>query len=177
MARIDAKIITDGNSTPFSSLDTFAVAVCRPPAFTGGTADTRGDNGGTNDPYTLFTVTGDVLVRIFGVCTTDLAGATATLEVGLTGNTAALIAQTTATDIDVNDIWNDTAPTVGTDTLANITGPHVIVNGLDIIETVGTADITSGNVYYICLWRPLVQVTSADGTDLTGKVVAAGTQI
>lgn len=148
-------MLLDRNSHPLTALDSFNVVKCTPSAFDGGTANARGNNGGTSDPFTLFNVTGDVLVRIYGVCTTDLAGATATLEVGVTGNTAALIAQTTATDIDQNDLWNDGTPTVGTDTLANITGPHLIVNGLNIIETVGTADITAGNVYYICLWRPL----------------------
>jgi len=153
-------MLRDPNYQVHFALDSFNVAKCAPTAFAGGTTDARGDDGGANDPYTLFTVTGDVLVRIFGVCTVDLVSAGGgTLSVGVTGNTAALLAATTATDIDANDLWNDTTPAVGTDTLANITGPHLVVNGLDIIETVGTADITAGNIYYICLWRPL----SADG--------------
>lgn len=154
-------MLQDENRNPHAALDSFNSVKCAPTAFAGGTANARGDNGGTSDPLTLFTVTGDVLVRVFGVCTVDLVSAGGgTLEVGVTGNTAALIAQTTATDIDANDIWNDAAPTVGTDTLANLTGPHIIVNGLDIIETVGTADITAGQIYYVCLWRPL----SPDGS-------------
>lgn len=147
-------MILDSNNKELSSLDAFNVAIVRPPAFAGGTTNARGNDGGTNDPFTLFTVTGDVLVRMWGVCTTLLDGATATLEVGIAGNTALLIAQTTATDIDANEIWNDTTPAIG-DTLANITGPFVIPNGLDIIETVATTSITSGNIYYVCLWRPL----------------------
>lgn len=146
----------DANHQPHFALDSFNVEKAAPTAFAGGTTNARGDNDGTSDPLTLFTVTGEVLVRIFGVCTTLLASAGGgTLEVGVTGNTAALIAQTTATDIDANEIWNDASPAVGTDTLANLTGPHIIVNGLDIIETVGTADITAGQIHYICLWRPL----------------------
>jgi len=145
----------DGNNVPFENVDSFAVVTSAPSAFAGGTANSRGDDGGTSDPFTLFNVTGEVLVRIFGVCTTDLAGA-ATLEVGVTGNTALLIPQSTATDIDANDIWFDATPAeVGGVALSSITGPFVIVNGLDIIETVGTADITSGNIRYVCLWRPL----------------------
>lgn len=149
-------ILRDDNGNLFPNVDSFAVAVDEPTAFVGATTNARGDDGGTNDPFTLFTVTGDVLVRIFGVCTTDLVSAGGgTLSVGVTGNTAALIASTTATDIDASEIWNDSTPAAGTDTLANVTGPHVIVNGLDIIESVGTADITAGNIYYVCLWRPL----------------------
>lgn len=136
-------------------IDAFESVKVVPTAFLGGTTNARGDNDGTSDPYTLFRVTGDVLVRVFGVCTTLLEGATATLEVGVAGNTAALIAQTTATDIDANEIWSDASPTVGVDTLASVLGPYIVVNGLDIIETVGTADITAGNIYYVCLWRPL----------------------
>lgn len=148
-------MLRDVNNQIHSALDSFNVEKAEPSAFAGGTANSRGDDGGTNDPLTLFTVTGDVLVRIFGVCTTLLESTTGTLEVGVTGNTAALIPQTTATAIDANEIWNDATPVVGVDTLANVTGPHVIVNGLDIIETVATADITAGQIYYICLWRPL----------------------
>jgi len=148
-------VILDDNSKTYSALDTFSASECSPDVFTGGIADTRGNDGGSNDPYTLYTVTGEVLVRIFGVCTTSLEGGTATIEIGVSGNTAALISQTTATDIDANDLWNDATPTVGTDILANLTGPHLIINGLDIIETVATSDITAGNIRYVCLWRPI----------------------
>ena len=58
-------MIYDGNSRPFSALDSYNVAICRPPAFAGATTNDRGDSGGTGTPYTLFTVTGDVLVRIW----------------------------------------------------------------------------------------------------------------
>lgn len=152
-------MLRDANFYPHYSLDSFNVTKAVPTAFAGGTTNARGDDGGTNDPYTIFNVTGDVLVRVYGVCTSDLISAGGgTLSLGVTGNTAMLIASTTATDIDVNEIWNDASPAIG-DTLANIAGPFVIPNGLDIIETVGTADITAGNIYYVCLWRPL----SSDG--------------
>ena len=79
-------MIIDSNGHELTSLDSFNVAVVRPPAFTGATDDTRGNDGGTNDPYTLFNVTGDVLVRMFGVCTVSLTGASATISVGVAGN-------------------------------------------------------------------------------------------
>src|SRR5690349_10279719 len=65
---------------------------------------------GAQDATTLFTVTGDVAVSIFAVCTEDLAGASATVEVGISGNTASLIAQTTATTIDTGEVWATTSP-------------------------------------------------------------------
>ncbi len=147
-----------------SEIDEFEIVKSNLSAFAGGTTDARGDeNGSASGVTTIYTVTGEVLVRIFGVCTTVLAGASATVQVGLTGNTALLIALTTGTDIDADEAWFDSSPAIG-DTLANVPGPFVIPNGLDIIETVATAPVTSGNVHYICLWRAL----SPDG-----KLVAA----
>jgi len=150
-----AGISRDDNMVPYTALDAYSVAVCAPTAFAGATTNARGDNDGTSDPYTLFTVTGDVLVRIFGVCSVTLTGANATLEVGVAGNTAALIAQETGTDIDANGIFISATQVAGAVALASVPGPFLIVNGLDIIETVGTADVTAGNIYYVCFWRPV----------------------
>ena len=148
--------LRDDNRVPFGNIDSFAVAVDVPSAFAGGTTNARGDDGGTSDPLTLFTVTGDVLVRIYGVCSVALAGATATVSVGVTGNTAGLIALATATDFVLNEHYVDATPTtVGVAPLADVTGPFIVSNGLDIAEYVATADVTSGNIYYVCLWRPL----------------------
>lgn len=141
------------NELSKTSLDAFNVLKVSPGAFTGGNANTRGDHDGTQDPTTLFKVTGAVLMRIFAVCTVDLAGATATIEVGVAGNTAALIAQSTATDIDAGKIWKDTTPEIGADALADLPGPFIVTK--DVIETLATANITAGSLYYICLWRPL----------------------
>ena len=139
----------------FLQVDDFHIAVVKPTAFDGATLNARGNDGGTSDPFTLFNVTGDVLVRIFGVCTASLTGATATISVGVEGNTAGLIALETATEIDANGIYLSATQVSGVVLLATVPGPFVIVNGLDIIETVATADIETGNVYYICLWRPM----------------------
>ena len=103
-------MIYDGSGRPFSSLDSYNVAICRPTAFVGGTTNARGDDGGTSDPFTLFNVTGDVIVRLYGVCTTTLTNATATVEVGLTGNTGLLLPTTTGTDLVAGDVWVDATP-------------------------------------------------------------------
>jgi hypothetical protein len=122
--------------------------------FDGATADARGEFDGAGNPTTLFTVTGDVLAVVFAKCTTLLAGTNATIEVGVSGDTAVIIAQTTATDIDANEIWNGATPAA----VALLT-PKLVSGGADIIETVATADITSGVLVYHCLWTPI----SADG--------------
>jgi len=121
--------------------------------FDGATVNDPGDyTGGTGNPATLFTVTGDVLVYIMGLCKVSLVGA-ATLEVGLTGNTAVLLTQipdTTAFDINMN--WLDATPAVGEGEAPKF---HPISGGLDIIQTAGTANITAGEIDYYCFWRPL----------------------
>ena len=115
----------------------------------------------------LFTVTGAVEVRLAAYCTTNLAGASATLEVGVAGATTALIAQTTATDIDAGEIWEDATPSFTTPhyllTTAALSG-NLIGYSLDIIATVGTANITAGAMVFVLFWRPISsngEVTSA----------------
>lgn len=129
--------------------------------FAGGTANDPGDYDGTGNPATLFTVTGDVLVYIMGVCKTTLVGA-ATLEVGVTNATAALLAQIAdATVLAVNEGYVDATPTLGETFTPQ---HHIIGGGLDIIQTIGTTNITAGKIDYHCFWRPL---------SVDGDVVAA----
>lgn len=148
-----------------NALDAYRVEKVVPSAFTGGTGNTRGDKDGTQASFTLFNVTGDVIVRLYGVCTTTLVGA-GTLEVGVTGNTALLLPQVAdATTIAAGDVWVDSSPAeVGGVLLSAVPAATVLTNGLDILEKCGTADITAGNIYYVCMWKPL----SSDG-----KVTAA----
>jgi len=122
--------------------------------FDGGTTNAIGDHDGTGDPFSIFTVTGTVRMKLYAICSTALVGASATLEVGVTGGTAKLIAQTTGTDIDINEIWHDASPdsSVEADTVAT---ENIVANSLDVIGTVGTANITAGVIKFICLWRPI----------------------
>ncbi len=147
------------NEISRTSLDAFNIMKCSPGAFLGGTSNARGDKDGTKAVLPLFTVTGVVLVRIFGVCTVDLVGS-GTIEVGVAGNTAALIAQMAdATTIDAGEIWNDATPPLGVDLLANVLGPYIVAAGhngtITIDEKVASADITAGNLDYYLMWRPI----------------------
>lgn len=140
------------------------VEFARPLAFTGATANTRGDKDGTKSTQTLFTVTGTVIVRIFGIVTTTLVGA-GTLEVGVVGATAGLIAQVAdATTLAASDVWLAAASAAGPRLLSDVLGPYIVPNGLTIGEKSGTADITAGQIYYICLWRPLTSDGKVVGT-------------
>lgn len=106
----------------------------------------------------LFTVTGSVLIRrITARCTEDLAGATATLALGVTGSTALFIAATTATDIDTGEFWLSTTPAATG--LALPAALQNIVVDADIILTVATANITDGTIEFTVEWTPL----SSDG--------------
>jgi len=111
---------------------------------------------GDQAAHTVFTVTGNVLVSCFAVCDTSVVGA-GTMELGVTGNTAGLIAQiANATTLDDGDVWVDANTAVG---VGSIPVAKVLNDGNDIILTIGTADLTAGVVDFYCTWRPL----SSDG--------------
>src|SRR6202008_2562202 len=116
-------VLRSKNSEPYMTLDSYEVLKCTPAPFTGGTTDARGDKDGANASFKIFDVTGDVIVRMYGVVTTTLVGA-GTLEVGVTGNTAGLIAQVAdATTPAAGDFYYAaTSPKVGATALSDITG-------------------------------------------------------
>lgn len=141
---VDAAFQRDENFVPITQLgftDTKAITYV---------AGTTGATGAT----TLFTVTGTVAVRMFAVVSgTDLTGS-GTIEVGISGNTASLLAQVAATALDVGEIWTDNAPAT-----VEALPSQYILNGTDIIQTIATNTVTAGTLTYYCLWFPI----SADG--------------
>ena len=155
------------------TLDGYEIAKSAPAAFTGASA-ARGDKDTASGAWTIFNVEGDVVIRICGVSTLTPVGTSGTLEVGVVGNTAALIALTTATSIVTNYIWSDATPTAGLDTLASVLGPYIIVNGQDIIETTKTTDLTAGNIYYVCMWKPLTEGSAVRGIPVAGGAAIRG---
>lgn len=116
----------------------------------------------------LFTVTGGVMINWLScICTEDLASAGGgTVEVGISGATASFIAQATATDVDLGDIWHDATPDAASE-LASVfktTAARGLGNGQDIILTVATGDVTDGTLEFTLEYTPLTA---------TGSVVAA----
>jgi len=139
----------DANYVPITNL---GLSVPKEITYVAGTTGATGAS-------TLFTVTGTVAVRLFAYCSGDLtSGGAATLEVGIAGNTAALLAQTTATGIDSGEFWVDTGPA----TIEAL--PAIQLVAANIIQTIGTTTVTGGTLTYYCLWTPI-------STD--GNVVAA----
>ncbi|MEA3225151.1 MAG: hypothetical protein U9Q07_04310 [Planctomycetota bacterium] len=106
----------------------------------------------------IFTVTGDVIVRIIPVCKTIVASAAAAnVELGVSADTDAMIASTLATDIDANEIWLDATPTSPIEPESS-SRDYIISNGDDVILTLD-AQVDSGAITFYCYWTPL----SSDG--------------
>ena len=102
----------------------------------------------------LFTVTGSVLVKLVGICTTLVASAAAgNVEVGVASDPDAIIATTLATDIDADEFWHDASPDSDIEALSTMR-EYMICGGADIILT-PDAQIDTGAIIFICLWRPL----------------------
>lgn len=136
-------------------LDGYNVEIAVPAPFTGGTASTRGAFA-TAPTTTLFTVAGEVKVIVYGVVSATVVGA-GTLAVGLTGNTGLILPS--VADIStalVGQVYIDATPTEVRGFAATaLPAATYITNGSNIIETSGSANITAGNIYYVCLWIPL----------------------
>lgn len=121
-----------------------------------------------NSPITLWTVTGSIRARVYGVVGatqfTSTAG-TGTLAIGAAGATGAFIAATTAngtTNFVANAAWVDTTPTVVAELEAQAT--WVVLTG-NIILTIATNNMTAGAVNLYLDWLPV----SAGATVVSGS--------
>ena len=103
----------------------------------------------------VFTVTGEVLIAtIVPFCTVDLVSAGGgTVALGVTGNTGLFIAATTATAIDANYFWVDTAPDANG--VAVPAGLKDVVVTDDVIMTIATGAVTAGAIRVDVYWLPL----------------------
>lgn len=102
---------------------------------------------------TLFTAHGDVEVVIFGkisVAVTAAAGAL-TLEVGIAGNTAALIAQTAKANLLADKMWAGT-PAANPQAMPS---RFLLASGQSIILTTGTTNADGGAIDFTALWKPI----------------------
>ena len=112
------------------------------------------DDTGAVGTYTLYTVTGDVYVQVTGLCQVALTGA-GTIEVGIAGSTAAFIAQTTGTDLDQYESWQDATPEANPGAVTLETRTFQLANGEDIIFTIAGAVLTAGDINFMCRWFPV----------------------
>lgn len=110
-------------------------------------------------PLTLFNVTGDVMVSVFGVVqgtAITSTGSTGTLEIGTTEDTNGLLGTTTAngTQFAATDVWVDTSPANDVEALPAARW-FIIGGGADIILTIAANNMTAGSMNYYCFWIPL----------------------
>ncbi len=147
--QVNASLDRDANRQPITSNEAFKLES----TWTFVAATT-----GAIASHTLFTVTGNVLLAVFGIVDTTLDSAGApTIEVGVTGNTAVLIAQGTAKNYADGDVYVD-----ATDTRVGAGAPpamQAINDGLDVLLKITGATLSAGVIDFYCLWRPL----SSDG--------------
>ncbi len=116
----------------------------------------------TSSPLTVFTVTGTVLARVYGVI-----GATAftsasdlgTVSIGVAGAIQLFLPTSAVTNavgqFAIGSIWVGAAPTLlgAVPLLANLT--WAFVNGTPIIVTIATQSMTAGAITLYCDYVPL----------------------
>lgn len=113
----------------------------------------------------LFTVTGDVIMRIIAVCKTDLTSAGAcNASVGITGETAAFIALTDVTTIDADEVWAAAAPATKLTVMTGTPQAGMVVTTSNTVKLTRTAQIDAGRIVFYAIWTPL---------STNGNVVAA----
>ena len=156
MAIITSSFFRDANRVPIT---TDGIITTKTITFEGGTTNAWGDDGGTLDGGVIFTVTGVVRLRVFGICTTNLAGS-GTHAVGISGSTAIYMPAEAAADINSGDFVINQAtvtafPILGEQAAAPDNFPEYALNGQDIIMTVaGGANLDSGVIDYFAIWVP-----------------------
>jgi len=106
-------------------------------------------------PITVFTVTGDVTMKIFGVVKSSLTTAGAiTAKLGVAGLPAQFIAEVAdATGLAINEIWHDATPDATVEDFSQIE-EWIISNGQDVILTT-TGAVTGGTITFYAIWKAL----------------------
>jgi len=102
----------------------------------------------------IFTVTGDVIVRIIPICKTIVASAAgANVELGISADTDAMLVSVLATEIDANEIWTGATPDSPIEA-ESTSRDYIISNGDDVILTLD-AQVDTGAITFYCSWTPL----------------------
>ena len=113
-----------------------------------------------NSPITLFTVTGLVLCRVFGVVTNALKSTAnlGTLSIGGVSVATVYIGTTTinGTALGTGTVWASTTPVAGAATqgLPNAT-PLFLSNSDGISVTILTDSMSQGGIVMYCEWIPV----------------------
>ena len=141
MSQLTSTLRRDGNRVPLQDVN--GLTVIKTSTFSS-----------TSGAQTLFTVTGDVILRVFGICKTNVASAGGcNISVGVSGATTKFITTTDATALAANEIWHDASPdaSIEADT---VSATYIVSNGQDIILT-PSATLDSGEIDFYCQFRTL----------------------
>ena len=107
---------------------------------------------------TLFNVTGDVIVKLIPVITTDLVPNTsANASLGVVGATQSMIVNSDVTGLDARGIWVDQTPDNEIEPFDRIRS-YIVTDGNDVVLTL-SAQVNSGAISFYCFWDAL----SSDG--------------
>ncbi|MBA7686927.1 hypothetical protein ES703_95387 [subsurface metagenome] len=101
----------------------------------------------------LFTVTGDVIVRIVAVVKTTCASGGCNVSVGIAADVDAIIPVTDITLLAAQEIWHDATPDTEIEALGTIR-EQIISDGNDITLNSDAAD-NSGAITFYCFWTAL----------------------
>jgi len=106
----------------------------------------------------LFSVTGDVIVKIVPICKTTLtSAAAANIRLGSSFDDDAMISDTVATLLAADEIWIDTSPDSEIEPLSTMR-EYLISAGGNVILTLD-AQVDTGEIDFVCFWIPV----SSDG--------------
>lgn len=114
-----------------------------------------------NSALTIFTVTGTVFMKVYGVVggtALTSTGGLGTLQLGVAGSTGLFLplsAVSAAGQFAIASTWVGATPTIGAvvPLLANLTG--IYNTAQNVILTVATADMTAGAMTLVANWIPI----------------------
>ncbi len=108
--------------------------------------------------HAMFNITGDVRIKLMAVCTTLLAGggAGAQVSLGYNGALTALIADTTATQIDAGEIWvSSVNAAIAGYKNTSLLLDQVVTGHTSIKMNISSASTSTGGLTFYCWWEPI----------------------
>lgn len=122
-------------------------------------------NATATGSYTMFTVTGDVLFRVFAICTTTIVtvDTDGTCSLGIAADVDFILPVTVGDLLAAREIWHDAAPDSEIENLS-VSRSVIITDGNDVILDLLVDNFTSGALRFYYTWLPLsndAQVTPA----------------
>lgn len=142
-----------------------------------GASGAHGDKDAGNT-YKIFDVIGIVSIQaLFAIVNSTLVGVGGDISIGLTGSIALWASADDAPTWVGGDIIGGAAAAGATDladsaliSLNFVDGEEAIINGVDIVETTATADITDGQIDYFCIWSPMEEGARVAGIGTLSQV-------